>query len=217
MTPRLCGEEELKSLLMKVKEESEKVGLKLNIQKTKIMAPGPTISWEIDWEIVETVADFIFGGSKITADGDCSPEIKRCLCFGRKVMTNLDSILKSRDITLPTKVCLAKAMVFPVVMYGSESWTVKKVEHRRIDAFELWCWRSPLRVPWTSRRSNQSILKENSPGCSLEGLILKLKLQYFGPLMQRTDSLEKTLMLGKIEGRSKGDDRGWDGWLASPT
>ena len=174
------SEEELKSLLMKVKEESENVGLKLNIQKTKIIASGPITSWEIDGETVETVAVFIFLGSKITADGDCSNEIKRCLLLGRKVMTNLDSIFKSRDITLPTKICLVKAMVFPMVMYGCESWTVKKAECRRIDAFELWCWRRLLRVPWTARRSNQSILKEISPGCSLEGLMLKLRLQYFG-------------------------------------
>ena len=174
---------------MKVKEESEKVGLKLNIQKTKIMACGPITSWELDGE---TVSHFIFGGSKITADGDCSHEIKRRLLLGRKVMTNLDNILKSRDISLPTKVYLVKAMVFPVVMYGCESWTVKKAECRRIDAFELWCWRRLLRVPWTARRSNQSILKEISPGISLEGLMLKLKLQYFGHLMQRVDSLEKT-------------------------
>ena len=167
---------------MKVKEESEKVGLKLNIQKTKIMASGPITSWEIDGETVEKVSDFIFLASKITADGDCSHEIKRLLLLGRKVMTNLDSILKSRDITLLTKVCLVKAMVFPVVRYGCESWTVKKAERRRIDAFELWCWRRLLRVPWTARRSNQSILKEISPGISLEGLMLKLKLQYFGHL-----------------------------------
>ena len=165
---------------MKVKEESEKVGLKLNIQKTKIVASGPITSWEID---VETVSDFILGVSKITADGDCSHEIKRHLLLGRKVMTNLDSILKSRDITLPTKVHLVKAMVFQVVMYGCESWTVKKSECRRIDAFELWCWRRLLRVPWTGRRSNQSILKEISPKCSLEGMMLKLKSQYFGHLM----------------------------------
>ena len=177
------SEEELKSLLMKVKEESEKVGLKLNIQKTKIMASGLTTSWEIDGETVETVSDFIFGGSKITADCDCSHEIKRCLLLGRKVMTNLESILKSRDITLPRKVHLVKATVFPVVMYGCENWTVKKAERQRIDAFELWCWRRLLRVPWTARRFNQSILKEISPGCSLEGLMLKLKLQYFGHLM----------------------------------
>ena len=165
---------------MKVKVESEKVGLKLNIQKTKIMASGPITSWEIDGETVETVSHFIFGGSKITADGDCSHEIKRCFLLGRKVMTKLDSILKSRDITLPTKVHLVKAMVFPVVMYGCESWTVKNAEHRRIDAFELWCWRRLLSVPWTTRRSNQSILKEISPGISLEGMMLKLKLQFFG-------------------------------------
>ena len=171
------SEEELKSLLMKVKEESEKVGLKLNIQKMKIMASGPITSWEIDGETVETVTDFIFLGSKITADGDCSHEIKRCLLLGRKAMTNLDSILKSRDITLPTKFRLVKAIVFLVVMYGYESWTIKKAEHRRIDAFELWCWRRLLRVPWTAKRSNQFILKEISPGCSLEGLMLKLKLQ----------------------------------------
>ena len=174
------SEEELKSLLMKVKEESEKVGLKLNIQKTKIMASGPITSWEVDGE---TVADFILGGSKITADGDCSHEITRHLLLGRKVITNLDSVLKSRDLTLPTKVCLVKAMVFPVVMYGCESWTVKKAERRRIDVFERWCWRRLLRVPWTARRSNQSILKEISPGCSLEGLTLKRKLEYFGHLM----------------------------------
>ena len=177
------SEEELKSLSMKVKEESEKVGLKLNIQKTKIMASGPITSWEIDGETVETVPDFIFWGSKITADGDCSHEMKRHLLLGRKVITNLDSILKSRDITLPTKVRIVKALVFPVVMYGCESWTVKEAECRRIDAFELWCWRRLLRVPWTARRSNQSILKEIGPGCSLEGLMLKLKLQYFGHLM----------------------------------
>ena len=175
--------EELKSLLMKVKEESGKVGLKLNIQKTKIMASSPITSWQIDGETVDTVADFIFLGSKITADGDCSHEIKRLLLLRRKVMTNLDSILKSRDITLSTKIHLVKAMAFPVVMYGCESWTINKAEHRRIDSFELWCWRRLLRVPWTARRYNQSILKEISPGCSLEGLMLKLKFQYFGHLM----------------------------------
>ena len=195
------SEEELKGLLMKVKEESEKVGLKLNIQKTKIMASGPITSWQIDGKTMETVSDFIFWGSKITADGACSHEIK--LLLGRKVMTNLDSILKSGDITLSTKICLVKAMVFPVVVYGCESWTIKKAELRKIDAFELWCWRRLLRVPWTARRSNQSILKEIHPGCSLEGLMLKLKLQYFGHLMRRADSLEKTLMLGKIEGRGR--------------
>ena len=176
---------------MKVKEESEKVGLKLNIQKTKIMASGPITSWEIDGDTVQTVADSIFLGSKITAYGDRSHEIKRCLLLGRKVMTNLfNSILKSRDITLSTKVHLVKAMVFPVVMYGCESWTIKKAEHRKIDAFELWCWRRLLRVPWTARRSNQSILTEISSEYSLEGLMLKLKLQYFGHLMWRTDSFE---------------------------
>ena len=164
------------------------------------MASGPITSWQIDEETVETVADFILGGSKITADGGCSHEIKRHLLLGRKVMTHLDSILKSRDTTLPTKVHLVKAMIFPVVMYGCESWTIKKIECRRIDAFELWCWRRLLKVPWTAKRSNQSILKEISPECSLEGLMLKLKLQYLGHLMGRTDSLEKTLMLGKIEG-----------------
>ena len=189
-----------------MKEESEKVGLKLNIQKTKIMASGPITSWQTDGE---TVADFIFGGSKITADGDCSH-----LLLGRKVMINLDSILKGRDITLPTKVCLVKAMVFPVVMYGCESWTIKKAECQRTDAFELWCWRRLLRVPWTARRSNQSILKEISPEYSLEGLMLKLKLQSFGHLMQRTDSLEKTLMLGKTESsRRRGmTEDGMVGW-----
>ena len=174
MTPPLWQK---KSLLMKVKEESEKVGLKLNIQKTKIMASGPITSWQIDGETVETMSDFIFLGIKITADDDCSHEIKRRLLLGRKVMTNLDSIFKSRDITSPTKVCLVKTMVFPVVMYGCESWTVKKAERRRIDAFESWCWRRLLRVPWTARISNLSILKEISPECSLEGLRLKLKLQ----------------------------------------
>ena len=166
---------------------------------------------------METVTDFIFWGSKITADGDCSHEIKRHLLLGRKAMPNLDSILKNIDITLPTKVHLVKAMVFPVVMYGCESWTVKKAERRRIDAFELWCRRRLLRVPWTARRSNQSMLKEISPGCSLEGLMLKLKLQSFGHLIWRADLFEKTLMLGKIEAGGEGDDRGWDDWMASPT
>ena len=174
------SEEELKSLLMKVKEESDKVGLKLNIQGTKIKASSRVTPWQTDGE---TVVDFILGDSKVTADGDCSHEIKRHLLLGRKVMTNLDSILKSRDITLPTKVHLVKAMVFPVVMDGYEIWTIKKAEHQRIDAFALWCWRKLLRVPWTARRSNQPILKEISPGCSLEGLMLKLKLQYFGHLI----------------------------------
>ena len=177
--------EELKRLLMKVKKKSGKAGLKLNIQKAMIIASSPITSWQIDGETLETVADFIFLGSKITADGDCSHEIRRCLLLGRKAMTNLDSILKSRDITSPTKVHLIKAMVFPVVMYGCESWTIKKAEHQRIDVFELWCWRRLLRVVWTAKRSNQSILKEISPEYSLEGLMLKL--QYFGHLMQRTD------------------------------
>ena len=177
------SEEELKSLLMKVKEESEKVDLKLSIQKTKIMASGPITSWQIDEESMETVTDFIFEGSTITADGHFRHEIKRCLLLGRKVMPNLDSLLKSRDITLPTKVHLVKAMVFPVVTYECESWAIKKAEHQRIDTFELWCWRRVLRVPWTARRSNQSILKESSLEYSLQGLMLKLKLQYFGHLM----------------------------------
>ena len=185
------SEEELKSLLLKVKEESEKVGLKLNIQKMKIMASAPITSWQI---VGETVTNFILGGSKITADSDCSHEIKRPLLLRRKVMTNIDSILKSRDITLPIKVCLVKAMIFPVVMYGCEIWTIKKAEFQRFDGFEVWCWRRLLRVPWTARRSNQSIVKEISPAYSLEGLIMKVKLKYFGHLMQRADSFEKTLI-----------------------
>ena len=188
---------------MKVKEENEKGGLKLNIQKTKIMLSDPITSWEIDGETMETVTNLILGGSKITADGDCGHDIKRRLLLGMKVMTNLDSILKSRDITLPTKFCLVKAVVFPVVMYGCESWTIKKAEHRRIDAFELWCWRKLLRVLWTARRSSKSILKEISPEYILKGLMLKLKFQYFGHLMRRPDSFEKSLMLGKIEGRRR--------------
>ena len=186
---------------MKVKEESEKVGLKLSIQKTKIMASGPITSWQIDGETMETVADFIFLGSKITADGDCSHKIKRRLLLGRKVMINLDSILKSRDITLPTKVHLVKAMVFPVVMYGCESWTIEKAEHRRINAFELWCWRRLLSICWTARRSNQSILKETSPGCSLEGLMLRLKFQYFDWKYWTPDV--KNLLIGKDPGAGK--------------
>ena len=177
------SKEELKSLLMKVKEENEKAGIKLTILKTKIMASHPITSWQIVGETVETVTDFILGGSKIMTDGNCSHEIKRHLLLERKALTNLDSVLKSKDITLPTKFRLLKAMVFLVVMYGCESWTVKKAEHRRINAFELWCWRRLLRVPWTARRSNQSILKEISPGISLEGMMLKLKLQYFGHFM----------------------------------
>ena len=192
-----------KSLLVKVKEERKEVGLKLNIQETKIMASSPITSWQIDGETVGTVTDFISGDSKITAEGDCSYEIKRQLLLDRKAMNNLENILKSRNITLPTNLCLVKAMVFPVVMYGCESWTLKKTECQRIDAFELWCWRRLLRVPWTARRSDQSILKEISPEYSLEGLMLKLKLQYFGHLMWRTDSFEKTLILGGIGGRRR--------------
>ena len=194
------SEEELKSLLIKVNEDSEKVGLKLNIQKTKIMASGPITLRQIDVEIMETVTDFIFLSSKITTDGDCSHEIKRHLFFGRKAMVNLDSILKSRNITLPTNVHLVKTIIFPLVMYGCEIWTIKKAEHQRMDVFESWCWRGLLRVPWTERRSNQSILKEINPKSSLEGLMLKLKLQYFGHLMRRTDSFERAPTLGKIEG-----------------
>ena len=197
------SKEELKILLMKVKEESEKVRVKLNIQKTKIMAFVPITSWQINGETMETGTDFIFLTSKITADGDCSHKIKRRLLLGRKAMTNLDSMLKSRDITLPTKVHLVKAMVFPVVMYGCEFWTIKKAVYQRIDAFKLWYWRRPLRVPWTTRRSNESILNEISHKYSLEGLMLKLKLQYFGHLIRRADSFEKTLMLEKIEVRRR--------------
>ena len=206
MTPPLWqkSEEELKSLLMKVKEERGKVGLKLNIQKMKVMASGPIISWQIDGETVETVTNFILGGSKITEDGDCSHEIKRRLLPGGQVMTNIDSILKRRNITLSTNVRLVKAMIFPVVMYGHESWTIKKAECQRIDAFKLWCWRRLLRVPCTARRSNQSILKEISPEYSLEGLMLKLKLQCFGHVKQRAQSLEKTLMLVNTEGKRRG-------------
>ena len=207
MTPSLWQKaKELKSLLIKVKEESENIGLKLNIQKAKIMASDLISSWQIDGETVETVSDFIFLGSKFTADdSDCSHEIKKCLFLGRKVTTNLDSILKSRDITLPTEVHIVKAMIFPVVMYVCENWTIVKPKCRRIDVFEVWCWRKLLRVPWTARRSNQLILNEINPEYSLEELLLKLKLQHFGHLMRRTDSLEKTLMLGKIEvGRRRG-------------
>ena len=202
-TTLMAEREELKSFLMIVKE-NEKVGLKINIQKTKILASGAITWWQIDGETMQTMRDFIFLGSKITADGDCSHEIKRRLLLGRKAMSNLDSILKSS--TLPTKVHLVKTMVLPVIMYGCQSWTIKKARCWKMDAFELWCWRRLLTVPWTARRSNQSILKEISPECSLEGLMLRLKLQYFGHLMGRTDSLEKTLMLGKIEGRRR---RGW--------
>ena len=226
----MAESEELKSLLTKMKQKSEKVDLKLNIQKTKSMESSPITLWQIDGEIMETVTDFIFRGFKITADCDYSHEVKRCLLLERKAIANLllllsrfshvrlcvtpqtaahqaplylDIILKSRDINLPTKVSMVRAMVFPVVLYGCESWTIKKAECQRIDAFELWCWRRLLRVPWTARRSNQSILKETCPKYSLEGLMLKLKLQYFGHLMRRTNSLEKTLMLRKIEGRRR--------------
>ena len=196
----MAESEEVKCVLIKVKEKSEKVGLKLSIQKTKTMASCPITSWQIDGETVETETELFLGGSKITADDDCSHEIKRRLLLGRKAMTNLDSLLKSRDITLSTKVHVVKAMVFLVVMYGCESWTIKKAKHQIIDAFELWCWGRLLRVPWTARRSNESILKEISLEYSLEGLMLKLKLQSFGHMRRRTDSLEKTLMLGKTEG-----------------
>ena len=204
----MAESEELKSHLMKVKEDSEKVGLKLNIQKTTIIACGPITSWQIDAETMETERNFIFWVCKITADGDCSHKIKRCLLLRRKALTNLDSILKNRDITLPKKFHLVKAMVFLVVMYGCESWILNKTECQRIDAFELWCWRRLLRVFWTVRRKNQSILKEISPDYLLEGLMLKLKLQNFGHLMQRPDSFEKTLILGKIQGWRRRDDRG---------
>ena len=202
------SKQELKRLLMKVKEEGEKAGLQLGIQKMKIMVSGPITSWEIDGQTVERVSDFILGGSKITEYGDCSHEIKRHLLLGRKAMTNLDSVLKSIDITLPTKLHIVKTMVFPVVIYGCESWTIKKVEHQIIDDFELWCWRRCLRVPWTARKSNQSILKKINPEYPLERLMMKLKLQYFDHLMGRTDSLAKTLILGKIEcGRRRGRQR----------
>ena len=202
------SEEELKSVLMRMEEESKKTGLKLNIQKTNIMASDPIISGQTDrGEKEETVTGFILLGSKITADGDCSHKIKRYLLLGRKAMTNIDSILKSRDIALLTKVHIVKAMIFPVDMYGCESWTIKKADHRRIDAFELWCWRRLLRVPWFSRRSNQSILKEINPEYSLEGLMLKLKIQYFGHLMRRSDSLEKTLMVELLKAGEARNDR----------
>ncbi|KAF7244514.1 Testis anion transporter 1, partial [Varanus komodoensis] len=201
------SEEELKSLLMRVKEESAKVGLKLNIKKTKIMTSIPITSWQIDGKEMEVVTDFIFLSSRITADRDCSQEIKRHLLLGRKAMANLDSILKNRDITLLTKVHIVKAMVFSVAMYGSESWTIRKAERRRIEAFELWCWRRLLRVPWTARRSNRSVLEEINPDCFLEGQILKMQLKYFGHLMRRKDSLEKSLMLGTIDGKRRGRQR----------
>ena len=188
---------------MRVKEESERASLKLNMKKTKIMASSPVTSWQIEGEKVEVVTDFLFLGSKITADADCSHEIRRHLLLGRIAMKNLDSILKSRHVTLPTKVCIVKAMVFPVVMYSCENWTIKKAECQRIDAFELWCWRRLLRAPWMARRSNQLVLREINPEYSLEELMLKLKLQYFGHLLQTADSLEKSLMLGKIEGKKR--------------
>ena len=202
---------------MKVKEESEKAGWTLNIQNTKVMASGPITSWQIDGETMESVTDFILLGSKITADGDFSHDIKRRLLLGRKVTTNLDTVLKSRDITLLTKVHIVKAIVSPVVMYGCERWTIKKAECQRTDTFELWCWRRFLRVPWTARRSNQSILKEISPEYSLEGLMLKLKLQYFGHLMQRMTPWKRPWCWERLKAGGEGDDRGWDGWLASPT
>ena len=202
------SEEELKRLLRRVKKESEKAGLKLNIQKTMIMISGPITSWQIDGETMETVADFIFLGYKITAETDCSHEIKRCLLLGRKAMKKLDSVLKNRDITLLSKVHIVKAIIFPVVMYGCESWTIKKAECQRIDAFKLWHWGRLFRVPWTAMRSNQSILKEINPEYSLEGLMQKLKLQYFGHLMQRTSLLEKSLMLGKHQKAKEGGNRG---------
>ena len=208
---------ELKSLLMKVKEESEKVGWKLNIQKTKIMASGPITLWQIDGETMKTVTDFIFFGSKITAVGDCSHEIKRCLLLGRKVMTNLQSILKSRDITLSTKVHLVKVMFFPVIMYGCDSWTIKSAECWRLDAFELWCWRRLLRAPWTARRSRQSILKDISPEYSLEGLMLKLKLQYFDYLMDELTHWKRPWCWERLKAGGEGVDRGWDCWMESPT
>ena len=201
---------------MKVKEESEKVGLKLNIQKTRTMASSPITSWQIDGETMETVRHFILRGSKITADGDCSHEIKRCLLLGRKAMNNQDSLLKSRDITLPTKVHLVKAVIFPVVMYGCKSWTIKKDECHRIDAFELWCWRRLLRIPWTARRSNQSIPKEISPEYSLEGLMLKLKLQYFGPWCKELTHLKRPWCWERLRAGWEGNDR-WDRLMASPT
>ena len=202
---------------MKVKKESEKVGLKLNIQKTKIMASSPITSWQIDGETMERGTDFIFGGSKITADGDCSHEIKRHLLLGRKAMTNLVSLLKSRDIILPTKVHLVQAMVFPVVMYGCESWTIMKAEWQKLDAFELWCWTRLLRVPWTARRFNQCILKEISPGCSLEGLVQKLKSNPLATWCEELTHWKIPWCWESLKMREEGDDRGWDGWMASPT
>ena len=202
---------------MKMKEDSEKVGLKLSIQKTKIMASGPITSWQIDGETVETVTDFIWGGSKVTADGDCSHEIKRCLLLERKVITNLDSILKSRDITLPTKVRLVKAMVFPVVMYGCETWTIKKAEGRRIDAFELWCWRRLLTVPWTARRSNQSVLKEISPGVHWKDWCWSRNSNTLATWCKEVTHVKISWCWERLKVGGEGDNRGWDGWMASAT
>ena len=216
-TTLMAKSEELKSLLMKVKEESEKVGLMLNIQKTKIMASHPITSWKIDGEIMKIVRDFMFLGSKFTADGDCSHEIKRHLLLGRKVMTNLDSILKSRDITLPTKVHLVKAMVFPVVMYGCESWTIKKAENRRIDAFKLWCWRRLLRVAWAIRRSNQSILKEINLNIHWKDWCWNWNSNTLATWCKELTHWERPWCWERLKAREEGDDRGWDGWMASPT
>ena len=203
------SKEKLKSLLMRVKEEHERDGLRIIIlKKTKIMASGPITAWQIGGEKVEVVTDFLFLGSKITVDGDCSHEIRRRFLLGRKAMTNLDNVLKSRDVTLPTKIHIVKATVFPVIIYGSGSWSIKKAEHQSTDAFKLWHWRRLLKVPWTGRRSNQSILRKINPDYSLKGLMLKLKLQCFGYLMQKDDALEKSLMLGKIEGRGEEEVRG---------
>jgi len=207
----------LKNLLMKVKEKSEKAGLKINIQKTKIMASSPITSWQINREKMETVTDFLFLDSKITADSDCSHEIKRRLLLGEKTRTNLDSMLKTRNVTLPTEIHIVKAMVFPVVIYRCESWTIKKAEHWRTDAFELWCWRRLLRVPWTAKRYNQSTLKEIIPEYPLEGMMLKLKLQCFGHLMERTDSMERPWCWERLKAEGEADDREWDGWIASLT
>ena len=214
-TTLIAESEELKSLLMKVKEESEKAGLKLNIKKTKIMASGPITSWNQWGNSGNSDRLYILGGSKITADGDCSHELKRCFLLERKAMTKLDSILKSRDITLPTKVCLVTAMVFPVVMYGCENWTIKKAECRRIDAFEMWCWRWLLRVSWTARRSNQSILKEISPEYTLERLMLKLKLQYLATWCEELTHWKRPWFWERLKAGGEGDNRGWDGWMAS--
>ena len=209
--------QKVRNLLLNVKEESEKIGLKLNIYKSKIMASGPITSWRTDGEMVETVVDFIFMGSNMTADGGCSHETKRWLQLGRKFVTNLDSILKSREITMSTKVRLVKFMVFPVVMHGCESWTIKKDETQRIDVFESWCWRGLLSIPWTARRSNQSILKEISPECSLEGLMLRLKSNTLATWCKELTHLKRPWCWERLRAGREGDDRGWDGWMASPT